>query len=154
MQKQQRLLREIAKITGSPPKGISLTSKDETLTAFEGSIIGPENTPYYKGIFNLEILIPENYPFSPPSMKFLTKLYHPNIDENGRICLDLIKMPPKGNWKPTIGLEGLLIAVKMLLEHPNPDDPLMMEIAKEFKNDKAVFERKAKKYTEEYAMPK
>ncbi|XP_031327560.1 ubiquitin-conjugating enzyme E2 T-like isoform X2 [Photinus pyralis] len=137
MQKQQRLLREIAKIAQSPPKG---------------SIIGPENTPYYKGTFNLEILIPENYPFSPPSIKFLTKVYHPNIDDSGRICLDLIKMPPKGNWKPTIGLEGLLIAIKMLLENPNPDDPLMMEIAEEFKNNKSEFERKARTCTEDYAI--
>ncbi|KAF2895805.1 hypothetical protein ILUMI_10371 [Ignelater luminosus] len=151
MQKQQRLSRELAKITQSPPPGICLSAKDDKLNVFEASIVGPESTPYCNGIFNLELMVPENYPFSPPSIKFLTKIYHPNIDDNGRICLDLIKMPPKGNWRPTIGLEGLLIAIRMLLENPNPDDPLMVEIAEEFKNNKPEYKRKAKLFTEQHA---
>ncbi|KAK4884793.1 hypothetical protein RN001_001064 [Aquatica leii] len=135
MQKQQRLLKELGKISRLPPKGISLCAKDEKLNILEANILGPEN----------------NYPFSPPSIKFLTKVYHPNIDDNGRICLDLMKMPPKGSWKPTIGLEGLLIAIRMLLESPNPDDPLMTDIAEEFKSDKEEYIRKAKLFTKEHA---
>ncbi|KAF5274109.1 hypothetical protein FQR65_LT04507 [Abscondita terminalis] len=151
MQKQQRLLKELAKISQAPPKGIALSAKDDKLNVFEANILGPENTPYENGRFYLELLVPENYPFSPPSIKFLTKVYHPNIDDNGRICLDLMKMPPKGSWKPTIGLEGMLIAIRMLLESPNPDDPLMTNIAEEFKNNKEEFIKKARAFTEEHA---
>lgn len=151
MLRQQRLSKELQKIAQAPPKGICLYSKDDKYNVLEANIVGPENTPYSNGIFHLEIFVPDNYPFCPPSIKFLTKIYHPNIDEGGRICLDLIKMPPIGNWRPTIGLEGLLIAIRMLLEQPNPEDPLMIEIAEEFKNNKSEFYRKAQLYTSQHA---
>ncbi|KAJ8967393.1 hypothetical protein NQ314_002899 [Rhamnusium bicolor] len=148
---RQRLSRELSKMTNSPPQGICVFPKDDKLNVFEAKLTGPEDTPYKDGIFSLEILVPEKYPFAPPSIKFTTKIYHPNIDDNGRICLDLIKMPPAGNWKPTIGLEGLLIAVRMLLETPNADDPLMADIAEEFKNYNEDYIKKAKMFTEKYA---
>lgn len=147
---QQRISRELSKITKNPPPGICVF-QTEKLNLIEAKITGPPQTPYADGVFTLEILIPVKYPFSPPSIKFLTKLYHPNIDDNGRICLDLLKMPPSGNWKPTIGLEGLLIAIRSLLENPNPDDPLMADIAEEFKNYKEEFTRKARHMTNQYA---
>ncbi|KAH0820050.1 hypothetical protein GEV33_002743 [Tenebrio molitor] len=148
---QQRLSRELAKISSSPPVGISVSLKDNKMDVLEAQIIGPDETPYKNGVFKLEIMIPSRYPFTPPSIKFLTKVYHPNIDDNGRICLDLIKMPPKGSWRPTIGLEGLLIAVRMLLESPNPDDPLMADIAEEYKHFRGEFVKKAQLFTEKYA---
>lgn len=152
MQREQRLKRELLRISQKPPLGISLSQKDDTnFTVLEAVLIGPDESPYKDGIFRLEITVPENYPFSPPAMKFLTKVYHPNIDDNGRICLDLLKMPPKGGWKPTISLEGLLIAVRMLLQHPNPDDPLMAEVGFEYKQLKSEFEKKARVFTEKYA---
>lgn len=134
----------------NPPSGICVC-QTEKVNLIEAKITGPPDTPYAEGIFTLEIMIPEKYPFAPPSIKFVTKIYHPNIDDNGRICLDLIKMPPSGNWKPTIGLEGLLIAIRSLLETPNPDDPLMADIAEEYKNYKEDFIRKATSITKEYA---
>ncbi|CAG9860019.1 unnamed protein product [Phyllotreta striolata] len=112
---------------------------------------GPPNSPYENGVFTLEIIIPDRYPFTPPSVTFKTKMYHPNIDESGRICLDLLKAAPNGGWKPTIGIEGLLIALRMLLECPNPDDPLMEDIGEQFKNNKEEFWKRAKSFTEKYA---
>lgn len=150
MQKQ-RLGRELSQLAASPPQGISVSAKNDDLKVLEAQVIGPEGTPYENGLFKLEISIPEKYPFVPPSIKFVTKVYHPNIDDNGRICLDLIKMPPSGNWRPTIGLEGLLIAIRMLLESPNPDDPLMADIANEYKGMNSEFLKKAKGYTKKYA---
>lgn len=146
---RQRISRELSKITNNPPPGICVFPTDKQ-NVIEARIAGPPDTPYAEGVFNLEILIPEKYPFAPPSIRFVTKVYHPNIDDNGRICLDLIKMPPSGNWKPTIGLEGLLIAIRSLLESPNPDDPLMADIAEEYKNFKEEFTRKAKHFTNQY----
>lgn len=151
MQRDQRLKRELSKMNIKPPSGISVSQKDDKINFLQAAILGPDDTPYKNGTFHVEISIPDNYPFSPPSMRFLTKIYHPNIDDNGRICLDLIKMPPKGSWKPSISLEGLLIAVRMLLQYPNPDDPLMADIAEEFKNNKSEYERKAQEYTNKYA---
>lgn len=135
-----------------PPSGITIYQKDDKINILQAVILGPEDTPYKNGTFHVEIVVPDNYPFSPPSIKFITKIYHPNIDDNGRICLDLIKMPPKGSWKPTIGLEGLLIAIRMLLQSPNPDDPLMADIAEEFVNDRMEYERKAQECTKKHAL--
>jgi len=67
----------------------------------------------------------------PPLLKFLTKVYHPNIDSNtGLICLDLLKMPPQGNWRPTNNVSSILTAVQQLLSDPNPYDPLDAEIVR------------------------
>ncbi|XP_022913749.2 ubiquitin-conjugating enzyme E2 T-like [Onthophagus taurus] len=151
MQRQQRLTKELAKLSRQPTPGISVSAKDDKLNTLEASILGPENTPYEDGVFHLDLLIPDDYPFNPPSIKFITKVYHPNIDDNGRICLDLLKMPPTGSWKPTIGIEGLLIAIRMLLGNPNPKDPLMADIAEEFLTNKKEFEKKAKEYCKKYA---
>ena len=68
------------------------------------------------------------YPFEPPSVQFITPIYHPNIDSSGRICLDTLNMPPKGAWKPSLNIPTVLSTVRLLLEHPNPDDGLMADI--------------------------
>lgn len=148
---KSRLLRELDKMNKTPPTGICVTPRDDSLKVLEVNILGPENSPYKNGLFNLEITISDNYPFYPPSIKFSTKIYHPNIDEEGRICMDLIKTPPKGQWRPTIGIEGLLIAIRMLLQNPNPDDPLMPEIAEEFKYNRKEFDRKVEEFVKKYA---
>ena len=80
-----------------PPPGIACWAADggDRLDRLEARIIGPEDTPYVNGVFKLEISVPEQYPIQPPNVRFVTKIYHPNIDGEGRICLDLLKLPPK-----------------------------------------------------------
>ncbi|XP_045462073.1 ubiquitin-conjugating enzyme E2 T-like [Harmonia axyridis] len=155
---KQRISKELSKLSkGSDANGIfidkDLKEGDDHII-LNAQIIGPENTPYHNGVFHLKIYIPHQYPFAPPSIKFITKIYHPNIDDGGRICLDLMQMPPSGNWKPTTSLEGLLIAIRMLMESPNPDDPLMPEIAHEYKLYRQLFDKKALDHTKEYASMK
>ncbi|KAF9572570.1 Ubiquitin-conjugating enzyme E2 T [Mortierella alpina] len=114
-------------------------------------ISGPEDTPYATGTFKIDILIPDRYPFEPPRCQFQTRVYHPNIDEQGRICLDILKSPPKGSWGPAISISTMLISLRLLLATPNPDDPLLVEVANEFKENREIFSLKAKEYTERYA---
>lgn len=153
MQRSSRLKKEITQLLKNPSDGISCYPNDDDMTSFTANIIGPRGTPYDGGVFELEVKIPERYPFEPPKIRFITPVYHPNIDSGGRICMDLLKMPPKGGWKPTINLENLLSAVRLLLGNPNPDDPLEVEIAEEYRSNKSEFERKARKLTLE-AMEK
>ena len=71
---------------------------------------------------------PPHAPLRPP--QFTTPIYHPNIDSAGRICLDILNMPPKGAWKPSLNLPTVLSSIQLLMSHPNPDDGLMVEIVR------------------------
>lgn len=101
----------------------------------------------------MEIHIPDKYPFEPPRCEFLTRVYHPNIDDQGRICLDILKGPPKGTWNPAISIATMLLSLRVLLANPNPDDPLLVDVANEFKENKTLFNEKAREYTRRYATP-
>ncbi|XP_015197584.1 ubiquitin-conjugating enzyme E2 T isoform X5 [Lepisosteus oculatus] len=111
MQRSLRLKRELQFISTEPPPGISCWQNGGQMDDLRAQIVGGVNTPFEGGVFSLEIKIPERYPFEPPKMRFLTPIYHPNIDTAGRICLDALKLPPK-----------------LLMAEPNPDDPLMADI--------------------------
>lgn len=117
-------------------------------------ILGGANTPYEKGVFKLEVTIPERYPFEPPQIRFLTPIYHPNIDSAGRICLDALKLPPKGAWRPSLNIATVLTSIQVLMAEPNPDDPLMADISSEFKYNKPLFLKNARQWTEKHARQK
>ncbi|XP_050355978.1 ubiquitin-conjugating enzyme E2 T-like [Nymphalis io] len=148
-----RLMREIKNLEATPPWGITCNpDKDESLNVLHVKMLGPRGSPYESGMFDLIINVPEKYPFEPPQVKFITPVYHPNIDKGGRICMNMLKMPPKGSWLPTITIETLIISVQSLLANPNPDDPLMMDLAIEYKHDIEKFLDNARKHTEKYAI--
>lgn len=112
-----------------------------------GTIIGPSDTPYEGGIFKIDIIFPPEYPFDPPSIKFITPIYHCNISERGLICLDILKK----KWSPILTISKVLLSLCSLLSDPNPDDPLRNEIAREYKEDKIKHDEIAKRYTLRYA---
>lgn len=68
------------------------------------------------------------YPFLPPTIRFTIPIYHPNIDEEGRICMSSLKLPPAGDWSPYVTLNGLLTSIQILLALPNLQDPLVNDI--------------------------
>lgn len=148
-----RMAKEMEMLSKSPPHGISCWAKNETLDRLEAVVQGSVGSPYENGSFHIDITIPNRYPFEPPLLKFLTKVYHPNIDNSsGLICMDLLKMPPTGNWRPAINLSSLLTSVQLLLAEPNPSDPLDAAIAKEFIGNKQRYVETAKLWTQKHAM--
>ncbi|XP_071853385.1 ubiquitin-conjugating enzyme E2 T-like isoform X2 [Apostichopus japonicus] len=152
MQKSNRMKKEMD-ILQMPPPGISCwATHEDVLDNFQAEIIGGKGTPYEGGIFHLEIKIPERYPFEPPKVQFTTAIYHPNVDSAGRICLDLLKMPPTGSWKPCWNLSTLLTSIQLLMAEPNPNDSLMVDIAAEFKHKRSDFISKAKEWTQKHAV--
>lgn len=151
--KKARINKELKNFSKSPPKGILLYPKDDDINNLKAEISSLEGTPYEAGVFKLHIEIPSNYPFTPPQMRFSTPVYHPNIDDAGRICLDVLKDTEHGAWKPSMSLSTLLLSIQMLLREPNPDDPLMPDIAEEFKGNRSLFDEKAKQHTNTHASP-
>ncbi|KAL8129656.1 LOW QUALITY PROTEIN: hypothetical protein V2J09_018811 [Rumex salicifolius] len=117
-------------------------------------IEGPEGTIYSGGIFKIRIQIPERYPFQPPIVTFATPIYHPNIDNGGRICLDILNLPPKGAWQPSLNVSTVITSIGLLLSEPNPDDGLMCEASREYKYNRQAFDLKARTMTEKFAKTK
>eukprot|EP01135_Chromosphaera_perkinsii_P002491 Nk52_evm7s224 gene=Nk52_evmTU7s224 len=153
MQRNNRIQRELMQLINEPPFGVFCwTNDDSRIDKIEAAIDGPQSSPYEGGIFKIEVCIPERYPFEPPKITFATPIYHPNIDTAGRICFDPLKMPPKGQWKPSLNLSTVLGSLRHLLYEANPDDGLMDDISAEYKMDRASFDRHAKAYTHKYAI--
>lgn len=144
----KRLQKELADISKNPPENCSAGPDGDSVNHWNATIIGPENTPYAGGTFYLDIKFTDDYPFKPPKMNFKTKVYHPNIDRNGSICLDILKQ----QWSPALTMDKVLLSICSLLEDPNPDDPLDTDSANLYKNDRPAFDEKARKWTREYAM--
>nr|XP_055044303.1 ubiquitin-conjugating enzyme E2 T isoform X2 [Misgurnus anguillicaudatus] len=97
MQRISRLKRELQLLAAEPPPGVSCWQMEGRVDELQAQIVGGSSTPYEGGVFTLEIKLPERYPFEPPKISFLTPIYHPNIDNAGRICLDALKLPPKSS---------------------------------------------------------
>jgi ubiquitin-conjugating enzyme E2 D/E len=143
----KRLQKEVTEIQKDTPVNCSAGPNNNDLFNWEATIIGPTETPYEGGIFKLKILFPADYPFKPPKITFETPIYHPNINSNGGICLDILK----DQWSPALNITKVLLSICSLLDEPNPDDPLMPEIAQLFKSNKAEFNRLAREHTIKYA---
>jgi len=110
--------------------------------------MGPEDSVYSGGVFSLNIQFPTDYPFKPPKVQFTTKIYHPNINANGGICLDILK----SQWSPALTISKVLLSICSLLTDPNPDDPLVASIAECYKNDRERYDATAREWTRKYAM--
>uniref|UniRef100_A0A3Q4BZZ6 E2 ubiquitin-conjugating enzyme n=1 Tax=Mola mola TaxID=94237 RepID=A0A3Q4BZZ6_MOLML len=110
----------------------------------------PSDSPYQGGVFFLTIHFPTDYPFKPPKVAFTTRIYHPNINSNGSICLDILR----SQWSPALTISKVLLSICSLLCDPNPDDPLVPEIARIYKTDASSQERNNTtcKWTSKYAM--
>eukprot|EP01012_Entosiphon_sulcatum_P057850 TRINITY_DN81715_c0_g1_i1.p2 TRINITY_DN81715_c0_g1~~TRINITY_DN81715_c0_g1_i1.p2 ORF type:complete len:256 (+),score=26.63 TRINITY_DN81715_c0_g1_i1:78-845(+) len=115
-------------------------------------VVGLEE-PYSGGVFRLEVQLPDMYPMHPPTVRFLTPIYHPNIDAAGRICLNLLKMPPKGDWRPALNIVTLLTSIQQLMGEPNCADPLMHDITEQYLNNRGEFMRVARDWTDRHARP-
>merc|ERR1719265_1072093 len=120
----------------------------EALLVWYAKLQGPVGTPYSRGIFELRLRYPENYPFKPPVVEFITPCYHPNITlDSGKICISILA----ADWSPLLNTKAILLSLSSLLSEPNMDDPVNMDALDAFEKSPKLFEEKARDWTERYA---
>lgn len=143
----QRILKETQKLATDPIVGIYAEPEKENPRYFNVMIAGPKDSPYEGGLFKLQLYLPEEYPMVPPKVLFMTKIYHPNIDFLGRICLDILKT----NWSPALQIRSVLLSIQCLLSEPNTADPLNEKVNEHWLKDKDDAVKTANQWTLKYA---
>ncbi|CAG7830170.1 unnamed protein product [Allacma fusca] len=144
----RRLQKELQDLRSSGIRAFRDVQVDESNILYWVGLIVPDNPPYNKGAFKIEINYPAEYPFKPPKIIFKTKIYHPNIDEKGQVCLPIISAE---NWKPATKTEQVIQALVALVNDPEPDHPLRADLAEEFVKDKRKFIKNAEDFTRKHS---
>lgn len=147
------LRRQLAELNKNPVEGFSAGLIDDNdLYRWEVLIIGPPDTLYEGGVFKAHLTFPKDYPLRPPKMKFITEIWHPNVDKNGDVCISILHEPgedkygyekPEERWLPIHTVETIMISVISMLADPNGDSPANVDAAKEWREDRnGEFKRK------------
>ena len=139
----RRIQSEHKEMINNPPANCSGGPMFDDIFKWQATIIGPTGTPYEGGIFNLSVDFTQDYPFKPPKVVFITKIYHCNINSSGGICLDILK----DQWSPALTISKVLLCICSLMDDPNPNDPLVSEIATLLKTDKVTHDKNARNAT-------
>ena len=147
----KRIRKEIKEIRGSQDDDIVLRPSEENIREWTAFIKGPEDTPFAGGVYQIAIELGTRYPVVPPSMRFETKIFHPNVHfADGSICLDILK---EGKWTPAWGLQSACRAVIALLSDPQADSPLNCDAGNMIRaGDMIAYNSMARMYTCEHAL--
>lgn len=147
MSASRRLAKELEEIRRSGMKNFRNIQVEESNLLFWQGFIVPDSPPYDKGAFKIEIIFPTEYPFKPPTIIFKTKIYHPNIDEKGQVCLPVISAE---NWKPAIKTYHVIQSLIALVNDPQPEHPLRLDLAEEYLIDYKKFMKNAEEFTKKH----
>ncbi|XP_040599783.1 ubiquitin-conjugating enzyme E2 2-like [Mesocricetus auratus] len=144
----KRIWKELSAMNQDPPAQCSAGPVADNLLHWQATIMGPEDSPYEGGVFFLSIHFPFNYPYRPPEISFITRIFHPNISKKGSICLDILN----SKWSPALTISNVLLSICSLLCDPKPDDPLDPEVATIYHTDLEEYNKLAQEWTQRYAM--
>lgn len=145
-----KIKKDVKELFSKTPADICVPSDyDGSLQNIAIVILGPEATPYYGGAWQMVIKVPSDYPQSAPKAFFKTRIFHPNVQPStGEVCVDTLKR----DWTPTTSLCDILVTIRCLLVHPNPESALNEDAGKLLLEDYAAFSRTARLMTNVHAL--
>ncbi|KAJ2491081.1 Ubiquitin-conjugating enzyme E2 2 [Coemansia sp. RSA 2050] len=135
---RRRLMRDFKRLQKDPPSGISGAPRDDNIMIWNAVIFGPADTPFEDGTFKLLLNFDETYPNKPPIVKFVSKMFHPNVYATGELCLDILQ----NRWSPTYDVAAILTSIQSLLHDPNPNSPANAEAANLYRENKKEYIRR------------
>lgn len=131
-----------------PVPGVEAAPLPGDLFRWKAKLAGPEGCPYEGGCFELDLKLSSRYPLEPPNVVFKTRIFHPNVNDRGDICLDVLNT----QWSPALSLQKVLLSVLSLLTDPNFADPLNASASALFHRDKSGYDSKCREMTRKHAM--
>lgn len=140
----KRLQQELMTLMTSCDRGISAFPDGENLFSWIATIEGPPGTVFEKAVYKLRLSFPANYPYQSPRVRFETPCFHPNVDDEGHICVDILQ----DEWSALLDVRTVLLSIQSLLGEPNVDSPLN-EYAAQLWNNKEEYQRERKLFEEE-----
>uniref|UniRef100_A0A8D0SKR1 E2 ubiquitin-conjugating enzyme n=1 Tax=Sus scrofa TaxID=9823 RepID=A0A8D0SKR1_PIG len=135
----------ISRLQEDPPVGVSGAPSENNIMQWNAVIFGPEGTPFEDGTFKLVIEFSEEYPNKPPTVRFLSKMFHPNVYADGSICLDILQ----NRWSPTYDVSSILTSIQSLLDEPNPNSPANSQAAQLYQENKREYEKRVSAIVEQ-----
>ncbi|XP_069849874.1 ubiquitin-conjugating enzyme E2 B isoform X2 [Dipodomys merriami] len=144
LQHRSALLKSPAELLGGtrlrlqedPPVGVSGAPSENNIMQWNAVIFGPEGTPFEDGTFKLVIEFSEEYPNKPPTVRFLSKMFHPN---------DILQ----NRWSPTYDVSSILTSIQSLLDEPNPNSPANSQAAQLYQENKREYEKRVSAIVEQ-----
>mmetsp|Transcript_9756 Transcript_9756/g.14394 ORF Transcript_9756/g.14394 Transcript_9756/m.14394 type:complete len:178 (-) Transcript_9756:60-593(-) len=141
---KQRLMRDLKKIKKDPPHGCRAVPQPNNLMIWDAILYGPEDTIWEGGAFQIKLEFTPEYPNKPPKVKFITKIFHPNVYDTGLICLDILQ----NQWSPIYDVTSILTSIQLLLTEPNPKSPANAEASRLYTENRKAYERRVKEICE------
>ncbi|CAF2404206.1 unnamed protein product [Rotaria sp. Silwood2] len=146
---QRRLMRDLRDLTQNPVEGINAAPVSaDNIFQWNAILDGPEDSLFEDASFVLTLKFPQDYPNHPPDVKFVTKVFHPNIYMDGSICLDILQQ----RWSASLDVSTLLVSIRSLLTDPNPASPANSEAAMLYQNHRRDYERRVREYIDQQIM--
>ena len=151
MAAQKRLQREFMDWSGktkgkTPPSFATAELDGDNLYKWNIVLTGPDKSPFEGGKFKLELEAPTEFPFKPPKIIFKTPIYHPNVDEKGVFCMEILT----DSWSPQLKIEDIFVVLLQFLREPNPGHFLRPEIGEKYNTDKKGYEKTAKQWVKKH----
>lgn len=149
------LNKELRKIKENTSFSVGLI--DDDIHRWEVIILGPPNTLYENGLFKAEMKFPQKYPDSPPKFRFISEMWHPNIDKEGNVCISILHEPGDDaygyesvseRWMPVRNAESVIISIVALLDEPNTDSPANIDAAREYREARDIYNRRVLRLTQ------